>query len=130
MDNRESGSNSLDNKDSCRHAKKKLSYLYAYLKRKNRLPIKQEGTLFNTRAETYIAKSIDDFNTGIYVPASLPSLNTVGGQAKPLGFNKRTIIYVIDIGETHILNLSKVQYLPNCKVNTFRVRKLLGKNNI
>ena len=33
-------------------------------------------------------------------------------------------------GETHILNFSKVQYLPNCKVNTFRARKLLNRGNI
>ena len=30
----------------------------------------------------------------------------------------------------YILNLSKVQYLLNCSINTFRVRKLLGKSNI
>ena len=86
--------------------------------------------MFNTKAKTYITKSINDFNISIYIPASLPLLDTVGGQAKPLSFSKRTIIFTTDTGETHTLNLSKVQYLPNCSINTFGVRKLLGKNNI
>ena len=86
--------------------------------------------MFNTKAKTYIAKSIDDFNTGIYILASLPSLDTVGGQAKPLSFSKRTIIYIINTGETHTLNLSKVQYLLNCSINIFRAKKLLNKSNI
>jgi len=47
-----------------------------------------------------------------------------------LGFSKRIIIYAIDIGETHTLNLSKVQYLLNYSINIFRARKLLGKGNI
>ena len=115
---------------SRRYARKKLSYLYIYLNRKNRLLIKQEGILFNTRAETYIAKLINGFNTGIYIPASLLLINTVSRKATPLGFSKRIIIYTIDIEETHILNLSKVQYLPNYSINTFRARKLLGKGNI
>ena len=57
-------------------------------------------------------------------------LNTAGGQAKPLGFGKRTIICATDTGETHMLNLSKVQYLPNCSINTFGARKLLGRGDI
>ena len=86
--------------------------------------------MFNTRVKTHITKSINDFNTGIYIPASLPSLDIVGGQAKPLGFGKRIIICAIDTGETHTLNFSKVQYLLNCSINTFGVRKLLGRDNI
>ena len=63
--------------------------------------------------------------------ASLPSINTVSGEATPLNFSKRTIIYTIDTeGETHTLNLNKVQYLPNCGINTFGVRKLLGRSDI
>jgi len=68
----------------------------------------------NTRAETYIAKLI----------------NTVSREATPLSFSKRTIIYATDIGETHTLNLSKVQYLLNYSINISRARKLLGRGNI
>ena len=84
----ESSSNFLDNNnahsdldDSDTHifAKKESGYLYIYLNRKNQSPIKQEGILFNIKAKTHITKSIDDFNTGIYIPASLPLLNIVGG---------------------------------------------------
>ena len=87
--------------------------------------------MFDTGAETHIAKSIDDFNTGIYTPATLPSINTAGKQAKPPGFGKRIIIYATDIkGEIYTLNLSKVQYLPNCGINIFRVKKLLKRGDI
>ena len=49
----------------------------------------------------------------------------------PLKFGKRIIIYTIDTkGETHTLNFSKVQYLLNCGINIFGVRKFLNKNNI
>jgi hypothetical protein len=49
----------------------------------------------------------------------------------PLSFNKRIIIYTIDIkGETYTLNLSKVQYLLNCSINIFKARKLLGRSDI
>ena len=92
--------------------------------------IKQKGILFNTKAKTHIAKLINNFNTGTYVPASLPLINIVSGEATPLSFSKRTIIYTIDIGETHMLNLSKVQYLPNYGINIFGARKLLGRGNI
>ena len=87
--------------------------------------------MFNIKAETHIAKSINDFNTGIYVLASLPLINIVSGEATPLKFSKRTIIYTIDTeGETHILNFNKIQYLPNYSINIFGVRKLLNKGNI
>jgi len=66
----------------------------------------------------------------MYVLVSLPLINTASGEATPLGFGKRTIIYAIDIGETHTLNLSKVQYLPNYSINIFGARKLLGRGNI
>ena len=49
----------------------------------------------------------------------------------PLEFGKRTIIYIIDTKKkTHTLNLSKVQYLLNCSINTFGARKLLGRGDI
>ena len=65
--------------------------------------------MFNTGAETHIAKSIDDFNTGIYTPVTLPLIDTAGGQAKLPGFGKRIIIYITDTkGEIYTLNLSKV----------------------
>ena len=87
--------------------------------------------MFNTGAETHIAKSIDDFNTGIYTPVTLLSIDIVGGQAKPLGFGKRIIIYTIDIkGEIYTLNLSKVQYLLDCGINIFRAKKFLGRGDI
>ena len=87
--------------------------------------------MFNTRAETYIAKSIDDFNTGIYIPVTLLLIDTVGRQAKPFGFGKRIIICAIDIkGEIYTLNLSKVQYLLDCGINIFGTRKLLRRGDI
>jgi len=111
--------------------KKKLKYLYVHLNRKNQLLIKQRGTLFNTGAKTYITKSINDFNTSIYVPISLLLINTVNKEITPLSFSKRIIIYVINTeGKTYILNLSKVQYLLNYGINIFRTKKLLNKNNI
>ena len=48
----------------------------------------------------------------------------------PLGFSKKIIIYAIDTEETYILNLSKVQYLLNCGINTFKTRKLLSRGKI
>ncbi len=87
--------------------------------------------MFDTGAETHIAKSIDDFNTGIYAPVSLPLIDTASGEATPLSFGKRIIIYATDTeGEIYTLNLSKVQYLPNCGINIFGARKLLGKSDI
>ncbi len=64
--------------------------------------------MFNIRAETYIAKLINNFNTGIYILASLPLINIVSGEAILPGFGKRIIICAIDIGEIYTLNLSKV----------------------
>jgi len=66
----------------------------------------------------------------MYILASLPLINIVSGEATPLSFSKRTIIYAIDIGEIYTLNLSKVQYLPNYNINIFGARKLLGRGNI
>jgi hypothetical protein len=87
--------------------------------------------MFNTEAKTYIAKSIDDFNAGIYTLASLSAINIASGEARPLGFDKRTLICVTDTDkETYTLNLSKVQYLPNCGINIFGARKLLGRGDI
>ena len=87
--------------------------------------------MFNIRAETYITKLINDFNTGTYAPASLPLINIANKEATPLGFGKRIIIYATDTeGETHTLNLSKVQYLLNCGINIFGARKLLSKGDI
>jgi hypothetical protein len=61
----------------------------------------------------------------------LPLINTVSGEVTLLGFSKRTIIYTTDTErEMHILNLNKVQYLPNCGINIFGARKLLGRGNI
>ena len=87
--------------------------------------------MFDTGAETHIAKSIDDFNTGTYALAFLPLIDTASGEATPLGFGKRIIIYATDTkGKMYTLNLSKVQYLLNYGINIFRAKKLLGKGNI
>ncbi len=65
--------------------------------------------MFDTGTKTYITKSINDFNTGIYTPATLLLINTASGQAKPLGFGKKIIICAINTkGEMHTLNLNKV----------------------
>ena len=59
--------------------------------------------------EAYITKLINNFNTGIYILASLLLINIVSREAILLGFGKRIIIYVINTKkETHILNFSKV----------------------
>jgi len=93
--------------------------------------IKHKGILFNIKAETHIAKLIDDFNTGIYVLVSLLLINTVNKKIILLSFNKRIIIYAIDIErEIYILNFSKVQYLPNYGINIFRAKKFLNRNDI
>jgi hypothetical protein len=74
---------------------------------------------------------INDFNAGTYTPASLPAINTANKEARPLGFGKRTLICATNTNrETHTLNLSKVQYLPNCDINIFGARKLLGRGDI
>jgi len=87
--------------------------------------------LFNIGVKTHITKSIDDFNTSIYILTSLLLINIASKEITPLGFGKRIIIYVINIeGETYMLNFSKVQYLLNCGINIFRARKLLGRGNI
>jgi len=87
--------------------------------------------LFNTRAETHITKSIDNFNTGIYTLVTLPLINTASKQAKPPSFDKRIIIYATDIkGEIYTLNLSKVQYLLDYGINIFGAKKLLRRGNI
>ena len=65
--------------------------------------------LFNTKAKTYITKSINGFNTDIYILASLPLIDIVSGEATPLKFSKEIIIYTIDTKrKTYILNFSKV----------------------
>ena len=130
LDNNNAYSN-LDNSDTHIFTKKELGYFCVYLNKKKKSLIKQGGTLFNTRVETYITISINDFNISIYILATLLLINTVGGQAKPLSFSKRTIIYTIDIKEkTYTLNLSKVQYLPDCSINIFKAKKLLSRGNI
>ena len=81
--------------------------------------------------ETYIAKSINNFNTGIYVLVSLLLINIVSGEATPLSFSKKIIIYITDTKKkTYTLNFSKVQYLLNCGINIFKARKLLNRGNI
>jgi hypothetical protein len=121
----------LDDKNSRKFGKKDSNYFCAHLNRKNRSLIKQDGTLFNTGAETHIAKSIDDFNASTYTLVSLPAINTANKKARPLGFGKRTLICATNTDEeTHTLNLSKVQYLPNCGINIFGARKLLGRGDI
>jgi hypothetical protein len=95
------------------------------------LLIKQDRTLFNIGAETYITKLINDFNASIYTLASLSAIKTVNKKARLLGFGKRTLIYVINTNkETYTLNLSKVQYLSNYSINIFEAKKPLGKGDI
>ena len=87
--------------------------------------------MFNIKAKTYITKLINNFNTSIYILASLPLINIVSKEAILLKFGKRIIIYTIDTEEEiYTLNLNKVQYLLNCGINIFGARKLLNKNNI
>ena len=108
LDNNNAYSN-LNNSNAYIFAKKKLGHLYIYLNKKNQSPIKQEEILFNTGAETYITKSINNFNISIYILVTLLLINIVNRQAKPLSFNKRIIIYTINTkGEIYILNLNKI----------------------
>ena len=48
-----------------------------------------------------------------------------------LALAKKTIICVINTkGEMHTLNLNKMQYLLDCGINIFEIKKLLGKGEI
>jgi hypothetical protein len=88
---------------------KDSNYLCVYLNKKNRLLIKQDRTLFNIGAETYIVKSINNFNASTYTPASLLAIDTASEEARLLGFGKRTLICTTNTNkETYTLNLSKV----------------------
>ena len=87
--------------------------------------------LFNIKAKTYITKLINDFNTSIYILVSLLLIDIVSGEAMPLKFGKRIIIYTTDTKkEIYILNFSKIQYLPNYSINIFGARKLLNRGDI
>ena len=86
--------------------KKDLSYYYIHLN-KNRSLI-EYSTLFNTGAKIHIARSIEEFNTSIYILVSLLSIDTASREAKLLGFSKRIIIYTTDNRDIYTLNLSKV----------------------
>jgi hypothetical protein len=95
------------------------------------LLIKQDRTLFNTEAKTYITKLINNFNAGTYILASLLAIDIVSEEARLLGFDKRTLICATNTDrETYTLNLSKIQYLLNCGINIFEVKKLLGRGDI
>jgi len=62
---------------------------------------------------------------------SLPLINTASKKITPLGFGKKIIICAIDIEkEIYILNFNKVQYLLNCGINIFKVKKLLSRGDI
>jgi hypothetical protein len=97
---------------------------------KSSVSIGDNSTLFDIRAETYIAKSIDDIDARSYILANLLGIDIASGEAKPLGFRKQTIIYITDLGETNTLKLSKVQYLSNYKINIFRAKNLLERGEI
>ena len=92
--------------------------------------IRDNSTLFNIRAETYIAKSINNIDARSYILANLPGIDIASREAKLLGFGKRTITCATDSGETNTLKLSKVQYLPNCGINIFGARNLLERGKI
>jgi hypothetical protein len=80
---------------------------------------------------TYIAKSIDDFNTGIYKLANLPTIDTSNRAARPLGQGRRTLACSQDHkGKATQITLNKVIYLLNCLVNIFGARELLGSGKI
>jgi hypothetical protein len=103
----------------------------AHLNKKNQSLIKQDKTLFNTDAETHIAKLINDFNASTYTPVSLLIINTASKKARLLSFDKRTLICVTNTNkETYTLNLSKVKYLLNYSINIFRAKKLLSRSDI
>ena len=74
---------------------------------KNRLLIKY-SILFNIGAKTYIIRLIKEFNTSIYILASLLLINIASREAKLLGFSKRIFIYPIDNRDIYILSLNKV----------------------
>ena len=95
------------------------------------ITIKQKGILFNTGAETYITKLINNFNTDIYLLVSLLLIDTVNKKATPFSFSKIIIIYIIDTKEEiYILNFNKVQYLLNYGINIFGAKKPLNRSDI
>jgi hypothetical protein len=81
--------------------------LCAYLN-KSSVSIRDNSTLFDIRAETHIAKSINNIDARSYILANLLGINIASREAKPLGFRKQTIAYATDSRETHTLRLSKV----------------------
>ena len=79
----------------------------AYLN-KSSVFIRDNSTLFDTRAETHIAKSINNIDARSYILANLLGIDIASREAKLLGFRKQTIICATDSGETNTLKLSKV----------------------
>jgi hypothetical protein len=83
--------NSSDEEDEDRQfGKNATTYICVQLNHL-RSPI-QNGTLFDTRAETHIASSIEEFNSGTYETSlTLPSIDTASGITKPLSQGERTL---------------------------------------
>jgi hypothetical protein len=122
--------NSSDEEDEHRQFSKNAASYFCVQLDYSRSPI-QNGTLFDTRAETHIASSIEEFDNGTYKTSqTLPSIDTASGITKPLGQGERTLQCITDNGNIHTLHLTKVQYLPNYGMNIFGARKLLGRGEL
>ena len=49
--------------------------------------------MFNYRAINHITKVVRDLNEGTYTLATMPSIETVNGLTRALGYRKRTLKY-------------------------------------
>ncbi|TAQ83314.1 hypothetical protein B7494_g8362 [Chlorociboria aeruginascens] len=115
-----------DQDDDRAYAKGSYYCVYA-----NRLPLNQQGTLFDTGAEHHIVDSIENLDPGIFQPANLPSVNTAEELQKLLGYSRRTLICATDDEDrTFTLELNKIQVFPKCGINIFGARDLLGEGRI
>jgi hypothetical protein len=127
-DNKKREDDSSDDKEDSRHFAKDASYLCAHLN-KSSVSIGDNSTLFDIGAETHIARSIDDIDARSYTPANLPGIDTASGEANHLVLGNGQL-HVQLTQEKQTLKLSKVQYLPNYRINIFGARKLLGRGEI
>jgi hypothetical protein len=100
--------NSSDEEDEDRQFSKNATSYFCVQLNQSRSPI-QNGTLFDTGAETHITSSIEEFDNGTYKTSlTLPSIDTASGIAKPLGQGERTLQCATDNGNIYTLHLTKV----------------------
>ena len=95
-----------------------------------------KGTLFDTGANFYFAKAIEDLDNNIFKDSNNSTISIAAGPTTALGSGTRTLYCEAPEndnegkGKLYKLILQKVLLLPNVPVNIFGARKLMGKGNI